>query len=233
MFKSAEYIQRHTHALTTEHYIVALIAPEFLLRMKRETLWCVRNICVLCVHCTHAHTQFKQVRNNVSVRMPPHKYCHRHKTKSNVNICTLKSAGKKTSRDRLVLQKLEHWRRTLVLLLLILFVLFCSAHGKFVRCVSVCVRAIGISDRQVVHLPQSTFLHCVSAYNSFFTFNEIPHNSVIIEFLLYLRSLSFSVHSFRVCRISPLKFACFFVRFQRSHVDFLSKNGFNLTILST
>lgn len=153
MFKSAEYIQRHTHALTTEHYIVALIAPEFLLRMKRETLWCVRNICVLCVHCTHAHTQFKQVRNNVSVRMPPHKYCHRHKTKSNVNICTLKSAEKKRAAIDLFYRNLnidgELW------FFYCWFFSFCSV----LRTANLCVVWVCVYERSVFPIDKLSICH--------------------------------------------------------------------------
>lgn len=119
LFKSAENIQQNVTMLHCA-FDCSGIPPA-----NEERLCDVYETYVLCV-CVFVWFVCiaLQVRNNVAVRMPPHKYCHRHKTKSNVNICTLKSAEKKSS-DRLVLQKLEHWRRTLVLLLLILFVLFC------------------------------------------------------------------------------------------------------------
>lgn len=96
MSKSAEYNLYSIHCKNITLLHCTFDCSEILL--ANEDSKCMKHKSTNAQMQYAQRTQIKPVRNNVFRSECHHKYCHRHKTKSNVNICTLK-IGNKSSND--------------------------------------------------------------------------------------------------------------------------------------
>lgn len=142
----------------------------------------------------------------------------------------------------LVLQKLEHWRRTLVFCCWFLL-FFCwlykkkfvlSRHREWQMYV-LCVNDWYFRSTSWPFATINIFAQriCLQFFR-YFQWNSTQFCDNWTFVVVSCRSFIHSVYSFWVCRISPLIRCYFFCAFWWTHIDFLSKEmGFNLTILST